>query len=102
MPRRLRGAWEGRAIVSSTPGAQFTLRYVGGELAVIGERSPQGGRIRVTFDGRSHTVSLRSARTRTRQVLFLARARAGHHRLTLRVLSGPVALEGFAIASRTG
>jgi hypothetical protein len=98
--RRLRGAREGRAIVSSTPGAQFTLRYVGGELAVIGDRSPQGGRIRVTFDGRSHTVSLRSARTRTRQVLFLAHARAGHHRVTLRVLSGTVALEGFALGSR--
>jgi len=98
--RRLRGAWEGRAIVSSTPGAEFTLRYVGGELAVIGERSPQGGRVRVTFDGRSHTLSLHSARTRTRQVVFLAHASAGHHRLTVRVLSGTLALEGFALGSR--
>ena len=100
--RRLRGGWEGRAIVSSAPGAEFTIRYVGGELAVIGERSPHGGRVRVTFDGRSHTIDLHSARTRTRQVLFLARASVGHHRLTLRVLSGTVALEGFAIASRQG
>ena len=35
-------------------------------------------------------------------MLFLARAPVGHHRLTLRVLSGTVALEGFAIASRRG
>ncbi len=100
--RRLRGAWGGRAIVSSAPGAEFTLRYRGGELAVIGERSPQGGRVRVTFDGHSHTIDLHSARTRTRAVLFIARAPVGHHRLTLRVLSGTVALEGFAIASRRG
>jgi hypothetical protein len=100
--RRLRGAWNGRAIVSSTPGAEFTLRYLGGELAVIGERSPHGGRVRATFDGRSHTIDLHSARTRIRQVLFLARATPGHHRVTLRVLSGTVALEGFALGSRGG
>jgi phosphatidylinositol-3-phosphatase len=98
--RRLRGAWEGRAIVTSTPGARFTLRYVGGELAVIGDRSPQGGRIRITFAGRSHTIDLHSARLQPRRVLFLAHAPVGHHRLTIRVLSGTVALEGFAIASR--
>jgi hypothetical protein len=99
--RRLRGGWEGRAIVSSAPGAEFMLRYTGGALAVIGERSPHGGRVRVTFDGRSHTIDLHSARTRVRQVLFLARAPVGHHRLTLHVLSGTVALEGFAIGSRS-
>ncbi len=100
--RRLRGAWEDRAIVSSAPGAEFTLRYTGGELAVIGERSPQGDRVRVTFDGRSHMIALHSAHTRTREVLFLARAPVGHHRLALRVLSGTVALEGFALGSRRG
>ena len=100
--RRLRGAWEGRAIVSSTPGAEFTLGYLGGELAVIGDRSPQGARVRVTFDGRSHTIDLHSAVTHARQVLFLARATPGHHRVTLRVLSGTVALEGFALGSRRG
>ena len=69
---------------------------------MIGERSPQGGSVRVTFDGRSRTIDLHSARTRARQVLFLAHAPAGHHRLTLRVLSGTVALEGFALGSRQG
>jgi hypothetical protein len=70
--------------------------------ALIGERSPQGGCIRVTFDGRSHTMSLHAARTRTRQVLFVARALVGDHRLTIRVLSGTVRLEGYAFGSRTG
>ncbi|HEY4823495.1 MAG TPA: hypothetical protein VIH49_00495, partial [Solirubrobacteraceae bacterium] len=74
--------------------------YTGGELAVIGERSPHAGRVRVTFDGRSHTIDLHSARIQARRVLFLARAPVGHHRLTLRVLSGTVALEGFALESR--
>jgi phosphatidylinositol-3-phosphatase len=99
--RRLRGAWAGRAIVTSTPGARFTLRYVGGELAVIGDRSPQGGRIRITFAGRSHTIDLHSARVQPRRTLFLAHAPVGHHRLTIRVLSGTVALEGFALGSRS-
>ena len=99
--RRVRSAWEGHAIVSSTAGARFTLRYTGGELALIGDRWPQGGRIRVTLDGHSHTINLHSARPHARQVLFLERVRSGHHRLTIRVLSGTVALEGLAIGSRT-
>ena len=96
---RLRDAWEGHAIVSSTSGAQFTLRYAGGELAIIGARSPTGGRMRVTLDGRSRTIDLRSARSRPRQVVYLAHAPPRHHRLTIRVLTGAVALEGLAIAS---
>ena len=98
--RRVRSAWEGHAIVSSTAGARFTLRYTGGELALIGDRWPQGGRIRVTLDGHGHTINLYSARPHARQVLFLERVRSGHHRLTIRVLSGTVALEGLAIGSR--
>ena len=37
-----------------------------------------------------------------RQLLFLEPRRFGHHRLTIRVLSGTVALEGLAIGSRSG
>ena len=100
--RRVRSAWEGHAIVSSTPGARFTLAYNGGELAIIGDRWPQGGRIRVTLDGHSHAINLRSTHPHARQVLFLAHARRGRHALTIRVLSGTVALEGLAIGSRRG
>jgi hypothetical protein len=98
--RRLRGAWQNRAIVSSSPGATFSLRYTGGEFAVIGARGPHAGRIRVTLDGHTRTINLASPRTHVRRVLFLARPRAGRHRMTIRVLSGTVALEGFAIGSR--
>jgi hypothetical protein len=100
--RRVRSAWEGHALVSSTPGARFTLSYTGGELAIVGDRWPQGGRIRVTLDGRSRTLKLQSARPHARQVLFLEHVRRGHHRLTVRVLSGTVALEGYALGSGRG
>jgi hypothetical protein len=100
--RRLRGAWQRRAIVSSFPGATFSLRYGGGEFAVIGARGPHAGRIRVTFDGDAHTINLRSRQTHVRRVLFLARPRSGRHRVTIRVLSGNVAIEGFAISPRNG
>ena len=101
--RRLRGAWQGRAIVSSTPGSAFTLRYTGGELALVGERSPHGGHLTVTLDGHSRTIDLHSARTRSRQLLLLlTHPRFGSHRLTIRVLSGTVALEGLALGSRRG
>jgi hypothetical protein len=96
------GAWEDRAIKSSKPGSKLTLRYVGGALEIIGELGPKGGRARVTFDGHSTTIRLRAAQAQARQVLYRRAATAGVRRLTLRVLSGVVALEGLAINSRTG
>jgi phosphatidylinositol-3-phosphatase len=96
------GAWEDRAIKSSKPGSKLTLRYVGGALEIIGERGPKGGRARVTFDGHGTTIGLHAAQAQARQVLYRRAATAGVHRLTLRVLSGVVALEGLAINSRTG
>ena len=98
--QRVPGAWQGRAMVGAGPGATFSLRYTGGEIAIIGEHGPNNGRIRVTLDGRSRTIDLAARQTRLRRVLFLARPRAGRHHLTIRVLSGVPALEGFAIGSR--
>jgi hypothetical protein len=95
-------AWEGHAMVSSSRGSTFKLRYVGGALALIGERSPQGGRARVTVDGHSRIMSLRSGRPHARQVLFRMKLGRGQHRLTVTVLNGLVALEGLAISNRTG
>jgi hypothetical protein len=97
--RRLRGAWHRHAIVTRAPGADLSLRYTGGEIAVIGERGPNAGRIRVTLDGHTRTIDLHSPRTHIRRVLFRARPRVGRHRLTIRVLSRTVAIEGFAIGS---
>ncbi len=97
---RMRSAWNRHAIVNDTAGATLTLRFVGGALAIIGERWRQGGRIRVTIDGRARTISLHAKRKRDRQVLYRAQLRAGRHRITIRVLRGTVALEGLAISNR--
>ncbi|HEY5317422.1 MAG TPA: hypothetical protein VIJ20_05545, partial [Solirubrobacteraceae bacterium] len=98
--RATRGAYAGRAILSSTKGATFTLTYRGGDLAILGELSRAGGRARVTLDGRSRTISLRAARARPLTVLYRARLGPGRHRLTITVIKGMVALEGLAITSR--
>ena len=98
---RVRGAWQGRAISSHVRGATLTLRYTGGSLALIGERSAPGGAARVTLDGRSRVLRLHArGRTQTRRVIYSRSFRAGRHRLTVRVLSGTVTLEGVAIRAR--
>ena len=51
----VRSAWNGHAMVTSNPGDSFTFTYVGGNLAILGGRWPQGGRARVTLDGRSRS-----------------------------------------------
>ncbi len=97
---RVPDAWEGQAIVSSSRGSTFTLRYAGGSLAIIGEEWPQGGLARVVLDGRGHTIDLHSTVTHPRRVLLRARLHSGRHRLTIRVLRGSVALEGLAVTAR--
>jgi hypothetical protein len=52
----------------------------------------------ITLDGHTRRISLRSGRHRTRQVIFRARSRGGRHHVTVRVVRGSVAIEGFAIA----
>jgi phosphatidylinositol-3-phosphatase len=95
----VRDAWTGHALVGSK-GASMTLSYVGGTLELIGDVWPQGGRARVTVDGRTRTISLRSQRPHARRVIYRAALRAGSHRLSVSVLSGVVALEGAAITNR--
>jgi hypothetical protein len=97
-----KGAWLGHAIVSSTAGSAFTLRYVGGTLTLIGETTPAGGKLKVTLDGHSRTLRLHSSKLRVRQTLGTFKTKAGKHHLTLTVLDGTVALEGYGISTRTG
>jgi hypothetical protein len=97
-----RGAWQSSAIQSSTRGASFGLRYRGGTLALIGERTARGGILRVTIDGRRHTLRLRAGRLHRRRTLATYRLKSGAHRVTLTVVRGLVALEGYAITARTG
>jgi hypothetical protein len=97
-----RGAWQGRTILSSTRGATLALAYLGGDVAIVGERSRAGGRVLVTLDGGGRSVDTRAGSSRRRVVLYRARVRTGRHRLRLTVLSGTVALEGVAITARRG
>ena len=98
---RVRGAWQGRAIATAVPGAGFRLSYVGGSLAVIGERSPGGGVVRITFDGRTRLIRLYAPRRRTRAVIFRAAIRRTRvNQLALSVVRGSVAIEGYAITAR--
>jgi phosphatidylinositol-3-phosphatase len=100
--RRVRGAWQGRAISSGRRGATFTLRYAGGAVLLIGERTRRGGIARVTLDGRRRLIHLHAPHRLTRRVIYRAAVSAGAHRLRITVVRGTVALEGFAIASRRG
>ncbi len=93
----LRGAWEHQAMTCSSHRCTFTLRYRGGPLSIIGERTPHAGRARVTLDGHPRIVDLHARRTHTRTVIYVAPTSSGRHRLSVRVLSGTVRLEGFAI-----
>jgi hypothetical protein len=99
---RRRGAWLQHAVQTTTPGAQFALRYVGGALSLIGERTAGGGVLRVTLDGHTRTLHLHARRPQRRRVIYRVSVARGVHRLRLVDVRGFVALEGLAIASRTG
>lgn len=95
------GAW-GRFVVRSTRrGAAARLRFRGRRLALIGRRLPKGGKLRVTIDGGSRTVSLRGV-ARHRRVLFTSKGlRSGLHRVRLvAVGGGPVELDAVAVQPR--
>ncbi|MGH2869860.1 MAG: alkaline phosphatase family protein [Solirubrobacteraceae bacterium] len=97
---RRKSAWQGKEISSSVRGASFKLRYLGGSVAVIGERTARGGVARVTFDGRTRTIRLHAGRLMTRRVIYRAAGKTRRHRLTITVVRGTVALEGLAISAR--
>ncbi len=99
---KVRGAWHGHAVASARTGATFTLRFVGGTLAVIGETTRQGAAAEITLDGRRRTIRLRSSQLAVRQVIYRALLGARVHHLRIRVLRGTVAIEGLAITSLRG
>jgi hypothetical protein len=99
---RRHGAWQGRAIQSSTRGASFSLRYRGGSLSLIGEQTARGGVLRIMLDGHARTLRLHAAKLHRRRTLATFKRNPGLHHLKLRVLGGLVALEGYGISARTG
>jgi hypothetical protein len=95
------GAWEGHALIGAA-GASLRLSFAGGKLELVGELSPQRGAARVVIDGKARTISTPSSSRRTRRVLLQAGEAPRHHRLTITVLRGSLAIEGLAIADRRG
>jgi hypothetical protein len=92
-----RAAWGRQVIRSRKRGARLRFRFRGRRVALIGRELPNGGRLRVTIDGRSRTVDL-EGEPDFRDVLFLsARRDAGTHTLRLRAVGGgPVELDAIA------
>ena len=94
---RSASAWGGTVVRAKDAGATATLRFSGRSVSLIGRKLEQGGRLRVTLDGRSRTLRLRG-RTRARSVLWNSpRLRSGTHVLRVRSLGdGPVELDAVA------
>jgi hypothetical protein len=95
-----RGAWRQQAVQTTRPGAGFALRFRGGSLTLIGDRTRAGGTLEVIVDGHARTVRLDAARLNRRRVVMRIALREGRHRVTVRDVRGLVALEGVAIADR--
>jgi hypothetical protein len=92
-----RKAWQHTAKTCSAHSCRLTLTYTGRSIAVIGDKGPHGGRVRVLLDGHTKTINLHAEKTKARQVIFRGGGKSGPHKLSLKVLSGTVAVEGFGI-----
>ena len=94
---RQSSAWGGTVVRATKPGATGTLRFTGRSVSLIGRKPANGGRLRVTVDGKSRTLRLRG-RSTPRAVLWTSsRLRAGSHTLRIRSLGGgPVVLDAVA------
>jgi hypothetical protein len=94
---RVERAWGRTVVRAQRAGATGRIRFRGTQVALIGRKLRRGGRLRVTIDGRSHTLRV-LGRTTHRSVLWVSpRLRAGSHVLRLRSLGdGPVELDAVA------
>ena len=80
-------------------GARATLRFRGRRVSLIGRTLPEGGRARVSVDGRSKVLRLRG-NGRLRSVLFTSRRlKPGSHIIRVRAL-GKAPVEIDAVAPR--
>jgi phosphatidylinositol-3-phosphatase len=95
---QLAGAWQGRAEVGSGKHTSYTYSFTGGALSIVGSRSAAGGSASVVLDGSTTKIDLHSAKTKARVVIYHRNLATGAHKLTIRVLTGSVTVEGLAIA----
>jgi hypothetical protein len=94
---RAENAW-GRTVVRARhAGARGRVRFRGAQVALIGRKLPNGGRLRVTLGRRSKVLRLRG-RGLHRSVLWVSgRTASGTHVLRFRSLGGgPVELDAVA------
>jgi hypothetical protein len=90
-------AWGRTVVRAAHAGARGRVRFRGTQVALIGRKLPNGGRLRVTLGGRSKVLRLRG-RGSHRSVLWVSgRTRPGAHVLRFRSLGGgPVELDAVA------
>jgi hypothetical protein len=89
---------------SNTPGSKVTLRFVGSNLRLIGEKAPENGIANVFLDGELHKeISFHSMERAPAQVVYsLSIAQKGVHEITVEVAeanksTGWVAIDAFEI-----
>ncbi len=91
-------AYGGRAIRSKRAGASVRMRFSGTRVALVGRKLPEGGRLRVTIDGRTAATLKLEGRGAARQTLYTSKAlKAGGHVLRVEALDrAPVELDAVA------
>jgi uncharacterized protein DUF4430 len=93
-----KGAWGGFMARATRRGATMRVRFRGRNAAVIGRRIRNGGRVRVSVDGRSTVRRLRGRDSRSRILVGTRRLEPGSHVLRLRTLGGgPVAIDAIGV-----
>jgi hypothetical protein len=94
----LKGSWGGKVARTTGRGRTITVRFSGIRASVIGRRIRNGGRVRVSLDGRSVVRRLRGRDSQSRILVRTRRVRPGPHVLKLRTLGGgPVAVDAIGI-----
>jgi Domain of unknown function (DUF4430) len=89
-------AWGRTAMRADESGPSARLRFRGSAVALIGRKLANGGRLRVTVDGRRRLLRVRG-RSPARSVLWTSDRRPGSHSLTIRSLgNGPVEVDAVA------
>ena len=94
---RAETAWGRTVMRAAEAGASARLRFRGSALALIGRNLAEGGRLRVTVDGRSRVLRMRG-RSAHRSVLWTSdQLSSGGHTLAIRSLGGgPVEVDAVA------
>ncbi len=91
-------AYGGRAIRSKRAGASARMRFSGTRVALVGRKLPDGGRLRVTIDGKQAATLKLKGRGPVRQTLYTSKTlKAGGHVLRVEALDrAPVELDAVA------